>query len=229
MFNKKISKSIALGLLMSTIIIPTSNSAFALENMTNSTDNIEFVDEKQISEPDIFSQNLIETINIDGIDYIFKYYYNEEGLPTISSTNLKSNKTDVLEFDYDKNTICFNNSETTMFLETSDSNEISTKSSKWHLIAGPSHVKVTWALGASVNAVASAIAGALKAPASVVVNFIGSGLSSLASKATGGTVHFSKYYRDLALGQVQYRTDWSFVASNGKRYGTYNYYSTPQS
>ncbi len=32
----------------------------------------------------------------------------------------------------------------------------------------------------------------------------------------------------LALGQVQYRTDWSFVASTGDRYGTYTYLSTPQ-
>lgn len=53
-------------------------------------------------------------------------------------------------------------------------------------------------------------------------------LTTIAASSTGGIVHFSSYYRDLAFGEVQYKTDWSFVASTGDRYGTYSYYSLPQ-
>lgn len=225
MFNKKLSKSIALSLILTSISIPMINSSYAIDK---SKQNIELIDEEQNIDNDIFSQQLIENVIIEGISYEYKYYYNENGLPTISTINLNTNKIDIFEFDNNNNVIYLNGESIMSFTEKKDFNVFSEKDSKRHLTAGPAHIKITWVLGASISVVSTAIAGALKLPASVIVKVMGRALKELANKATGGTLHFSRYYRDLALGQVQYRTDWSFVASNNKRYGTYNYYSTPQ-
>ena len=224
MLKKKSLKKIALLLFSVMISIPLVNSVSAIENSKQNMENIELID----IENDIFAQNLTETIEIEGIYYNYKYYYNTNGLKSVSITNLLNSNVDILTFDEGNTTIYLNGQEIAYTNTEYDCYSNDEKSSEWTLIAGPAHLKITWKAGATVSVVSTLIAGALSVPASAIVQALGSGLTYLASKAEGGTLHFSKYYRDLALGQVQYKTDWSFVACTGKRLGTYDYYSTPQ-
>lgn len=201
--------------------------------VTGNFGTVAFANEISENEPDIYAQKFVENIDIEGVNYTYKYYYNENGERSISITDMTSSKTEILTYDQKTSNIYLDD-EKMGNVKTSDDKDQDAKAfgvdTSWKLIGGPSHEYVSWAKGTSAAIVAGAIAIVLGFKTDLIITAVGFGsLSILAASCNGATVHFSLYYRDLALGQYQNKTDWSFVASTGDRYGTYTYLSTPQS
>lgn len=224
--KKRALKSIALALVGVTIAIPVANSVSAMEINSVSAQNIEFTN----AETDIFNQGLVESIDIEGVTYTYEYYYDINGLKSISITNMARSQTQILTFDEKTSNIYLDGQKISEVNPSYDNVNSSTRAvdTSWKLTAGPVHRYISWAKGTTTAIVLGLISGALGLAGSYVSSALGGALSILAGQCSGGTLHYSKYYRNLALGQVQYRTDWSFVASTGDRYGTYTYLSTPQ-
>lgn len=228
--KKRATKSIALALVGVTVAIPVSNTVFAMESNTVSKQNMNI--ESTNTEKDSYAQGLIENIDIEGVNYTFEHYYNENGERSISITDMARSKSQILTYD-EKTSNIYLDGEKIGDIKTVKDDGQALKNSKvdtsWKLINGPVHKYISWKKGTTTAIVAGAMATVLGFATNAVITAIGlSSLSILASNCIGGTLHYSKYYRNLAFGQTQYRTDWSFVASSGDRYGTYTYLSTPQ-
>ena len=188
-----------------------------------------FASEISENEPDIYAQELVENIDIEGESYTFEYYYNENSDKSVLITDETGTEEQILTFNEETSSF-YLNGEKVGDVETSDEDGISTRAvdTSWHLTAGPVHLRLSWLAGTSTAVVLAMISAKLGIGAVYVKTAIGTaGLGVLAASCIGGTLHYSKYYRNLALGQVQYKTNWSFVASNSDRYGTYTYLSTP--
>lgn len=226
--NKKASRSIAIALVGVSMITPVLNTVSAMETNAVSKQNMNI--ELTNTENDIFSQGLVENIDIEGVTYTYKYYYDENGNRNISINDIARSKSQTLTFDEKKSNIYLDGKKIsdvkTSYEDVNSSNRA--VDTRWKLINRPVHKYISWAKGTSTAIVIGVIAGALGIAGYYVSSALGSALSILSGQCSGGTLHYSKYYRNLALGQSQYRTDWSFVASTGDRYGTYTYLSTPQ-
>lgn len=218
-WNRGIKRCISL--VLCTIIIVTGN--FGMITFANTISE---------NETDIYEQELVENISIEGINYIFYYHYNEKGERSISITDMSNSKTEILTYDNIMSNIYLDGEKIGSSNLAEDDWETVSPSAvdtSWKLIGSPVHERVSWAKGTTTAIVAGSIAIFLGISGTHVISAMGMGaLSVLAAQAVGGTVHFSRYYRFLAFGEVQYRTDWSFAASTGDRYGTYYYYSVPQ-
>lgn len=178
--------------------------------------------------PDIFAENMVETVEIEGVNFKYEYFKDNNGNDVTQITNLQTNESNELRLSDD---IIYLDGNQVGKIEDSkeipEQSEIKQVRTNWILMGKPVHKKISWLAGTSAGVVLGAIASSLKIPSVFVKSCLSGGLAALASSTVGGTLHYSNYYRNLALGQVQYKTDWSFVASNGKRFGTYTYMSTP--
>lgn len=192
-----------------------------------------FASEISENEPDVYAQELVENTDIEGVNYTFEYYYNENSDKSVLITDETGTEEQILTFNEETSSF-YLNGEKVGEVETSDISDkdgISTRAvnTRWKLTAGPVHLRLSWIAGTTSAVVLAMIAAKLGIGAVYVKTAVGTaGLSALAACCSGGTLHYSKYYRNLALGQVQYKTNWSFVASTGDRYGTYTYLSTPK-
>lgn len=226
----KLKKSISMTLILS-FMVSLISPFFSFAESSNLSNN-DSINNNISEENDIYKQELIENVNIDGINYIYKYYYDENGDRSISITDKSRSKTKTLTYDEKNSTINLNGQKIGDVKEDNSDGQVLKAprvNTSWRLINGPVHKYISWAKGTTTSAVAGGIALVLGFKTKAVVTALGFGtLGILASNCIGGTVHYSKYYRNLAFGQTQYRTDWSFVASSGDRYGTYRYLSTPQ-
>lgn len=177
-----------------------------------------------------------DTIVIDGSVYEFEdAYWN--GMPATYINNLTENTRDVVYYDEANGTIYWNG-EPMAYVEKVSTTLAEPETGISPLAADhwtydrTETYNVSWARGASVSAVASAIAaaasrmgGKLKA-LGVILEMGFSALSSLADSSVGGTVQVDQYYHIYADGRIQYRWDWSFIApTTGKRYGPFTTFS----
>lgn len=227
--KKRATRSIALALVGVTVMIPVTNTVSAMELNTVSNQNMSI--DSTNTEMDIYNQGLVENIDVDGVNYTYKYYYNENGDKSVSITDMTTSKTETLTLDEKTSNIYLDGNnigyEKISYDDMPTLNRAAANS--WKLIAGPTHAYISWLRGTTTAVVLGVISAKLGIGAVYVKTALGTaGLAVLAGQCSGGTLHFSSYYRNLALGQVQYKTNWSFVASTGDRYGTYTYLSTPQ-
>lgn len=222
--KNKINSKIALILFGITISTPIINTVYAMESSIIS---------KQYNNKtsDFYNEKLIENIELEGISYQYKYYYNENGERCISITDMNTSKTDILVYGEKDASIYLDGKKIgdvkTYYNSEKDLNNSKAVDTSWKLMGIPVHHYISWAKGTSTSIVLGLISVKLGLSSKYVLSALSNSLSTLAGQSVGGTLHYSNYYRDLAFGQVQYRTDWSFVASNGDRYGTYTYLSTP--
>lgn len=211
---KKIT-SIALAMVLLITCSLGATTAFAAESNDNASQN--------------------ETIVIDGSVYEFEEAY-WNGMPATYINNLTENTRDIVYYDEANGTIYWNG-EPMAYIEKV-STTLAEPETGISLLAADHWTydrtetyHVSWAQGASVSAVASAIAtaasrmgGKLKA-LGVILEIGFSTLSSLADSSVGGTVQVAQYHHIYTDGRIQYRWDWTFIASTGEHYGPFTTYS----
>lgn len=230
--KKRATKSIALALIGISIAMPVTNTVFAMESNTDSKQNMNI--DLTNTENDVYDQELVENVNVEGVNYTYKYYYNETGDKSVSITDMTTSKTETLTFDEKTSNVYLDGNKIGDAKISYDEDKNLDRNrravdSSWKRTAGPTHIYISWAKGTGTAIVLGLIAGKLGLATYAISAALVGSAGILAGQCSGGTLHFTKYYRNLPLGQVQYRTDWSFVASTGDRYGTYTYMSIPQS
>ncbi len=228
--KKRATKSIALALIGVSVAIPVTNTVSAMESNTVSEQNMNT--DSINTENDVYDQGVSENINVEGTDYTYKYYYNENGDKSVSITNMTTSKVETLTFDEKTSNVYLDGNKIGEVKTSYDDGE-TLKSNRavdtsWKLITGPVHKYITWGQATGSAVLIGAISAGLGIGGYAVTAAMGGALATLAASTSGGTLHYSKYYRNLAFGQAQTKTNWSFVASTGDRYGTYTYMSNPQ-
>lgn len=215
MFKKIITTALTLALGLQ------CTSAYAAEN-NNYVENLG---------NNVYQQELVENIELNGSKYTYSYSYNSEGNRVVEIKNNINNQSDILVFDKNSSTIIKNN-ETLGKVESSykvytDNNysliEKSTGTSSWPHFASSTD-KISWKKGTTVAVVAGAISVVLGSlGASGVIGAIGSNtISTLASNAIGGTV-YQDIHKFNSTTISQYKNTWKFTASTGSTYGPYVY------
>lgn len=176
-----------------------------------------------------------DTIVIDGSVYEFEdAYWN--GMPATYINNLTENTRDVVYYDEANGTIYWNGEPMAYVEKVSTTlaepeTGISPLAADHWTYKGTSSFKVTWAHKASIFAVATAISAVLTkiipgATALKIIIWAGTGvLKGLASAATGCTVQVDEYYHIYADGRIQYRWDWTLIATTGEHYGPFTTFS----
>ena len=188
-----------------------------------------FASEKGIkNEGDMYSQNVTESVNIEGVNYTYKYYYDSEGQRSILVSDTTNSVSNVVTYNEETSTIYLDNeklAEVETVYENDPHLEDSTPQSKLNWVhQGTYHNKISWSKGTTVAAVAAAISIHLATlGAAGVIAAMGTGaLGVLAASAIGGTLHRT-LYRATTGSRVFHKYNWSFVANTGERYGTYTY------
>lgn len=223
-FKKRVTKSIALALVGVTIATPILNTSYAYSQNINTIKEDSF---KGI-ENDIYAEKEIETINIDGINYTYKYYY-KNGNRVINITNDSNDDIEELVFNNSDSTIYINEEAVaTMGTVEHQSNESSLLRAYyvWET-KSKSTSYISWIKGVSVGALAAIIASEILGGvgASVVIARIGStALGVFAASSAGGTVYNTLQMYQAPFTTPQYRTLWGFKAPTGDYYGDYIYH-----
>lgn len=184
------------------------------------------------NDKDIYSQNFTEKVSYEGVDYIYHYFYNEEGKKSIKISNTETSNKDLLTFDENNNSVYLNEKkvatvgDTFEDLNPKDNNNGISSRIKWNLI-GVYHHKIKFHEGVGGVFVAGIIVGTMGfgTVGAAMASCGASAMGAIAGCAPGGTLHWSKYYY-TEITHYRYRTDWAFKASSGERYGTYYLYTT---
>lgn len=185
-------------------------------------------------EKDIYGAGMEETINIEGINYTYKYYYGEDGSREIRVENNANDEVEIIKYDEDASEVLVNDE---VVATVSDVEEITdteenmglgvqtAKASRWKYI-GTIKKKFSWKKNIAVSTAAGVIASVIPlVNAATVMAKIGLGvLSGLAKYSVKGTVTIKTY--QLKAGKVtNNKFVWTVVA-NGKKYGPYTSYVT---
>lgn len=185
-------------------------------------------------EKDIYGAGMEETINIEGINYTYKYYYGEDGSREIRVENNANDEVEIIKYDEDASEVLVNDE---VVATVSDVEEITdteenmglgvqtSKASRWKYI-GTIKKKFSWKKNIAVSTAAGVIASVIPlVNAATVMAKIGLGvLSGLAKYSVKGTVTIKTY--QLKAGKVtNNKFVWTVVA-NGKKYGPYTSYVT---
>lgn len=183
-----------------------------------------FASESADAEYDLYENRESESVNIDGINYRFFYYY-ENGNKAIDITNGSSGHVDKLIYDEANHKMYFNGEQ---FFTIDDTNTMSspirTLSKGWESIGKSSHV-ITWKQSTTAAALAAAIAvyvGSLGS-AGVIAAMGIAALGAIAANTTSGTVTVDIQWYKPFFGNPQYRYIWSFTTSTRDTFGPYIY------
>ncbi len=202
-FNKIIATMLTVFVCASSLYI---QPVFAATNIEN--------------EDSLYESGKYETVNIDGTNYTYHYYY-EGNSRVISITNDMDNSVDKIIYNENEHSMYVNNKVYKMG-EISHNVLQPYATNGWETTSNETHY-VSWAKGTTVAVVAGIIAICLSGlGAAGVIAAIGPGaLSVLASSAVGGTVYLKLQWLYSAFTVPQYRYLWSFKASTGETYGTF--------
>ena len=69
---------------------------------------------------DIYSNELEETVTVNGAEYIYKYSYTSTGNRMISVENVCTHELDIIEYDENTSTMSVNGEETSTYVAISD-------------------------------------------------------------------------------------------------------------
>ncbi len=176
----------------------------------------------------IYLENRIEYVSIDGFDYKYEYKLDGESNRMITITNNDTGQTDILKLDRESGIIFLNNiawgTVETIWCEDISSDSFAEGNTRgWENRGHFSHY-VTWAMGTAAAVVAGAIAiaiGSIGSAAVIAAMGIGS-LGVLAACTSGGTEDDYLYFRQYDAYNWQYKYTWRFVANTGDSYGYYD-------
>lgn len=172
---------------------------------------------------EMYNENSVEVVNIDGKNYTYNYSYDSNENKKIEIKN-DDNTTDVLVYNESDSTVYLNDKPLAT-IEKAPSMEARkcNATAAWpHWSASSS--KVSWSKGTTVSVAAAAISIAIGSlGASGVITAIGSGaLSIIASNSIGGTVYQDlDKFDSLIINKI--KNTWSFTASTGQKFGPYVY------
>lgn len=182
--------------------------------------------EKNNQQEDVYAEKKVEIITIDGINYTYKYCY-ENGNKVITIINDSNNNIEKIVQDKISKDIYLNNElvmteKETIYEESFFSPrayyEWETKSS--------SSTYISWGKATTAAALAAIIAtkvGTLGPKGVIAAMGIGA-LGVIASQCAGGRVYTKIQMFRAPLTNPQYRTIWAFKASTGDYYGDYIYH-----
>lgn len=205
---KKIT-SIALAMVLLITCSLGATTAFAAESNDNTGQN--------------------ETIVIDGSVYEFEEAY-WNGMPATYINNLTENTQDIVYYDEANGTIYWNGEpmayieKVSTTLAEPETGISPLAADHWTYSKTDTHF-ITWAEGVSVAVVAGAIATIIPESKISIIFKVGFGtLSILAASSIGCTIQVAEYYHIYTDGRIQYRWDWTLIAT-GKNYGPFTTYS----
>lgn len=184
---------------------------------------------------DVYEEEFVETINIEGINYTYYYSYNEDGKPTIVIKNDIDTSVDKLVFDKQSSNVYLNNEVFGSFESVTNTlnNEKSNFDSRsGYTFIGSDSMKITWGTAATVAVIAGIIAGGIAAisglpgmtAASVIATIGSSIIGAWVGISVGGTLYTSLYQK-IDLWEITHRSDWG-LSINGEYYGDYSWYVT---
>lgn len=196
--------------------------------------NIAFASNKSINQEanyktDLFAENYSETAIIHGTKYKFEYSY-VEGNRVIHVKDVDKLKVDTMVYNEAEATLYWNEVPFAWIETVELQPSVSTLADDAWTFRGQSSHRITFAEGASVAAIAVAIAAVLPSIGLGALGVIGAmgfgALGAIAGTATGGTITTALYTMPLPNGKTQERFVWSFTASTGDYYGPFTYYHT---
>lgn len=173
-----------------------------------------------VTNNDMYAKNVVETINIEGINYTYHYFYSGENR-AIEIANDVNNNVDIIIYDEVQSKMYVNGQEI-VFVDCTAQTPALMYTDDWETIGTGSHY-ISWAQGTTVSVVAACFAaylGSLGAKA-VILAMGASTLSILASNCIGGTLYVESQWCHIMFTEPQYRYVWSFTASSGDSYGPY--------
>ena len=207
-----IAKFLTFVLCMNIILVPTA-----------------YASEPQNGMSTLFSESgTTETLIIDGVHYTYNRFLRNGDHVTIITNDANSTIEEIV-FDVDSSVLYYNGTKVAVLPPVSTSDSVSVARFTWQTISKDSYY-ISWSTGTSVAAVGDMIATALASlagayggglTAALVISTLGSGFSSTAQSAIGGTISCELQMLLVPGSLNQYRYIWSFTASNGDSYGPY--------
>lgn len=174
---------------------------------------------------DMYSMQMSETLNIDGVNYTYQYHY-KNGNRAVTITNDLNDNIDEIVYDASSSNIYLNDEICGSIANNDEQLEEDTPSARafyeWETCSSSTE-KISWAKGTTTAIVAGCIAiylGTL-GTAGVIAAMGPSALSILAASSVGGTLYVKLQSFIAPAAGTQYRYLWSFKASTGDLYGTY--------
>lgn len=161
-----------------------------------------------------------ETVNIGGISYTYRYYY-ENGNRAIDIVNNESGHIDRIIFDETALEMYLNGRRVSMADGTAPT-VAPAYTDGWESLGTDSYY-ISWGEATTAAVVAGMIAAYLGSlGTSGVVAAMGlTALSIIAANSSGGTLTVEWQWYNIPLVAPQYRYIWSFTASTGDKYGPY--------
>ena len=221
--KRKFKKFMA-AVLTLTIFMTASVPAFAGNNV-----------QQEVSGYDVYESELIECVNVSGIDYTYQYYYDDEGNRTINVIDGQTNELTVVKYDEATSQVYADGNviatvEPVHLIKVEEASMLSAQSDdSWVHLAGPDSYRITWAKGTAGGMVAAAIAAGVGSvlTSSYIVGIMGAAaLAYLGQSCTGGTITMTVYKWNSNIIH-QYKYVWSFLASTGDNYGPFEYITNP--
>lgn len=168
---------------------------------------------------DLYSENGSETVNIDGINYTYHYFY-DNGNRAVTIENDKNNTVDKIVYDAAAAMLHLNGKSIPV-LDSAVTIQ-GYASGDWESLSSDSHY-ISWAEAVTVAVLAGMIAAFLGSigGAAVIAAMGTTALGVLAGSAGGGTVYVDLQWFQIPFVAPQYRYVWSFTASTGDSYGPY--------
>lgn len=214
----KLFKKFMALLLTSCLAITTMSPIVSFANETPNSISLS----EETGASDIYAENFSESIIIDGITYVYNYYYTNNNR-TISVTNEATGQVDIILYDISSGKTYLNNQ---LFMEkVTDSAGITPYAYyEWEQVGSASSYKITWIDSVGVSTLAAIIAEAIsnKVPAASFIATMGaSAISDLAHSANGATITLSIQMYLALFVAPQYRYVVSIKSNSGKLYGPY--------
>ncbi|WWU66653.1 hypothetical protein QJR26_18085 (plasmid) [Clostridium baratii] len=213
---KNFLKRIAL-ILAVTLITPTLSIAYASSQNVNKENNLQ----------KLYDEEKTEVVNIEGIQYTYKYGY-ENGNKVITVINNSNNTIEKVKKDKVSGDIYLNDK------KISEEDKKITQGQplfsprayfKWETKSSSS-TYISWLAGTSVAGVAAVIATKLGSlgPKGVIAAMGVGVLGVIAAQSVGGRVYAKIQMFQAPFVNPQYRTIWGFKAGTGDYYGDYIYH-----
>ncbi|MGL6105145.1 hypothetical protein [Romboutsia sp.] len=218
-FKKRASKSIALALAGISVIVPVLNASYAYSpNMS-----IEIANSDKV---DIYAEEILEVVEIEGVEYTYKYSYDSEGNQVTEIRSENSENSEILVFDKESSEFILDGEVIGSIEQTYNANSMegkSTGTADWPHFSSSSK-KVSWKAGTSVSSVATIMAAAFSflGPSGVIQAMGSALLANLANNSIGGTI-YQDIHKFNSTVISNYKNTWKFTASTGQVCGPYVY------
>lgn len=170
---------------------------------------------------DLYAQEAVEKVQIEGIEYTYRYYYSE-GNKVIDITNSANGNLERIVFDPESQSMYLNGDLVGTPNAKASDIAIEDRSYDWESLGKSSHY-ISWAEATSAAAVAGMIGvylGGLGGAAVIAAMGMGA-LSVIVGSASGGTITVEMQCLNIPLSPPQYRYIWSFLTNTGELYGPY--------